>query len=69
MTGEARPAQPAQQQRPPGTTSAMTPRPEHGEHTYRGSGKLTGKAALITGADSGIDRAVATHTRAKARMC
>src|SRR3954466_9662057 len=37
----------------------MSPRPDHGEHTYRGSGKLTGKAALITGADSGIGRAVA----------
>ncbi|MEA5361037.1 SDR family oxidoreductase [Amycolatopsis sp., V23-08] len=37
----------------------MTPRPDHGEHSYRGSGKLAGKAALITGADSGIGRAVA----------
>src|SRR3954454_3668857 len=37
----------------------MTPRPDHGEDSYRGSGKLTGKAALITGADSGIGRAVA----------
>jgi hypothetical protein len=37
----------------------MTPKPDHGEETYRGSGKLTGKAAVITGADSGIGRAVA----------
>jgi len=48
-----------QQQEPPGETKAMDPRPDHGEHSYRGSGKLAGKAAVITGADSGIGRAVA----------
>nr|WP_218885610.1 SDR family oxidoreductase [Kineococcus aurantiacus] len=37
----------------------MQPTPDHGEQTYRGSGKLTGKVAIITGADSGIGRAVA----------
>jgi NAD(P)-dependent dehydrogenase (short-subunit alcohol dehydrogenase family) len=37
----------------------MHPRPDHGEESYRGSGRLTGKRALITGADSGIGRAVA----------
>jgi NAD(P)-dependent dehydrogenase (short-subunit alcohol dehydrogenase family) len=37
----------------------MQPRPDHGEESYRGHGRLTGKAALITGADSGIGRAVA----------
>ena len=48
-----------QQQEPPGTTGAMSPRPDHGEHGYKGSGRLTGKRALITGGDSGIGRAVA----------
>jgi hypothetical protein len=57
---EPRPeSQPAQQQTPPGTLGEMTPKPDHGEESYRGSGKLTGKAAVITGGDSGIGRAVA----------
>ena len=50
---------PAQHQQWPGTTAAMTPQPDHGEHSYTGSGKLAGKRALITGGDSGIGRAVA----------
>jgi NAD(P)-dependent dehydrogenase (short-subunit alcohol dehydrogenase family) len=37
----------------------MRPHPDHGEQSYRGSGRLSGKAAVITGADSGIGRAVA----------
>lgn len=52
-------SQPAQQQSPPGVLGEMTPRPDHGEESYRGSGRLTGKAAVITGGDSGIGRAVA----------
>jgi NAD(P)-dependent dehydrogenase (short-subunit alcohol dehydrogenase family) len=48
-----------QQQPYPGTTGAMSPLPDHGEESYRGSGRLAGKVALITGADSGIGRAVA----------
>jgi NAD(P)-dependent dehydrogenase (short-subunit alcohol dehydrogenase family) len=52
-------SQPAQKQEPPGTLGEMTPKPDHGEESYRGSGKLTGKAAVITGGDSGIGRAVA----------
>jgi NAD(P)-dependent dehydrogenase (short-subunit alcohol dehydrogenase family) len=52
-------SQPAQQQKPPGVQSKMTPTPDCGEETYEGSGKLTGKAAVITGGDSGIGRAVA----------
>ena len=51
--------QPPQQQTPPGVQSAMTPVPDCGEESYRGSGKLTGKRAVITGGDSGIGRAVA----------
>ena len=47
------------QQEPPGKTREMAPQPDHGEHSYKGGGKLTGRAALITGADSGIGRAVA----------
>jgi hypothetical protein len=51
--------QPAQSQEPPGTTAEMQPRPDHGEESYRGTGRLAGKKAVITGADSGIGRAVA----------
>jgi len=52
-------SQPAQRQEVPGTQSKMTPVPDCGEESYRGSGKLTGKIAVITGGDSGIGRAVA----------
>jgi NAD(P)-dependent dehydrogenase (short-subunit alcohol dehydrogenase family) len=54
-----KPPQAPQQQEPPGRTKALDPQPDHGEQSYRGCGKLEGKAALITGADSGIGRAVA----------
>ncbi|MBE9014159.1 SDR family oxidoreductase, partial [Pseudanabaenaceae cyanobacterium LEGE 13415] len=50
---------PEQQQQVPGLESQMNPRPDYGEQSYRGSGKLQGKAAVITGGDSGIGRAVA----------
>jgi NAD(P)-dependent dehydrogenase (short-subunit alcohol dehydrogenase family) len=48
-----------QQQRPPGRTDEMDPVPDHGEESYEGHGRLAGKATLVTGADSGIGRAVA----------
>jgi NAD(P)-dependent dehydrogenase (short-subunit alcohol dehydrogenase family) len=50
---------PRQQQQTPGTTPEMKPAPDHGEKSYRGSGRLAGKRAIITGGDSGVGRAVA----------
>jgi NAD(P)-dependent dehydrogenase (short-subunit alcohol dehydrogenase family) len=50
---------PSQTQPPPGLQSRMNPRPDCGEKTYRGSGRLAGRKALITGGDSGIGRAAA----------
>jgi hypothetical protein len=54
---DAQQSEPTQQ--PPGTLDAMRHKPDHGEDSYRGSGRLAGKRAVITGGDSGIGRAVA----------
>jgi hypothetical protein len=50
---------PEPEQRGPGTETRMRLKPDHGEDSYRGSGKLEGRRALVTGGDSGIGRAVA----------
>jgi NAD(P)-dependent dehydrogenase (short-subunit alcohol dehydrogenase family) len=52
-------ANPKEQQDPPGTTADMKQKPDHGEESYVGHGRLMGKTAVITGGDSGIGRAVA----------
>ena len=58
MDEHAKPPFPKQKQPMPGKTDAMEPAPDHGEKSYRGSDRLVGKNAIITGADSGIGRAV-----------
>jgi NAD(P)-dependent dehydrogenase (short-subunit alcohol dehydrogenase family) len=52
-------SQPEQQQTPPGVEKDLRPQADHGEQSYKGCDKLVGKAAVITGGDSGIGRAVA----------
>lgn len=54
-----KPPYPSQKQPIPGLTESMDPRPDHGETSYRGCGRLLGMKAVITGGDSGIGRAVA----------
>jgi len=54
-----KPPFPKQQQPWPGLCSRMQPKPDHGETSYKGSGRLLGRKALITGGDSGIGRAAA----------
>lgn len=59
LTAYPAPPFPKQQQPWPGLTSKMNPRPDHGETSYKGSGRLKGRKALLTGGDSGIGRAAA----------
>src|ERR1700758_5367046 len=54
-----KPPFPGQSQEWPGLVSKMEPRPDHGETSYKGSGRLKGRKALITGGDSGMGRAAA----------
>jgi len=54
-----KPPFPKQPQPVPGLAAKMDPKPDHGEDSYTGSGKLTGRKALVTGGDSGIGRAAA----------
>ena len=59
MDPHPRPPFRKQNQPPPGVTDELDPVPDHGEDSYKGSGRLAGKRAIITGGDSGIGRAVA----------
>ncbi|OLP56967.1 NAD(P)-dependent oxidoreductase [Rhizobium rhizosphaerae] len=58
-TAYPKPPFPSQSQPFPGLASKMEPRPDHGETSYKGSGRLAGRRALITGGDSGMGRAAA----------
>jgi NAD(P)-dependent dehydrogenase (short-subunit alcohol dehydrogenase family) len=59
LEGYPKPPFPKQQQPWPGLASKLDPRPDHGEQSYKGTGRLVGRKALITGGDSGMGRAAA----------
>src|SRR5690349_23817061 len=59
LTAYPRPAFPKQAQELPGGDDLLDPKPDHGEESYIGNGRLAGLATIITGADSGIGKAAA----------
>jgi hypothetical protein len=63
------PPLPKQQRSPPGHTQSLDLTPDHGEHSYNGSGRLAGKCAIVTGADFGIGRAVDHRVRTRRCRC
>ncbi len=67
VTHRAEPPFDAQPQAYPGSSAAMRPQPDHGEESYRGSGRLAGKIAIITGADSASDERSPSHTPGRCR--
>jgi hypothetical protein len=60
------PSSKGQSQPWPGLASKMDPPPDHGEKSYKGSGRLMGRRALITGGDSGVGRAAVMHLHGRA---
>ena len=56
-----------QPQSAPGLARDMRPKPDHGEESYHGFGRLAGRRAIVTGADSGIGRATRSPSRARGR--
>src|SRR5829696_7415789 len=59
LTAYPRPPFPKQAQNLPGDDDLLDPRPDHGEESYQGAGRLQGLATIVTGSDSGIGKAAA----------
>ena len=69
MTDYPKPPFPKQKQPMPGLTKKMEPVPDHGERSYKGSGRLAGKKAIITGGTAALDAPWRLHLRARAPTC